>query len=190
MCIMLSDGFNFVSHVRTPSRGIDLWIFLKVETNFEKILRHDDWDMVLTVTSWHWCISQMNYKFVGMLMFFLMCVFQKKIIYIYIYVCLFSKKNKIPIFAVKNHWCLSMFLFKHIPCCFTATFQALKAIRLQWHPDKQLDTWGPRWRPPRAKMVRYGPIVYIRKEPIWRYELWCDVYMQKNVYIYMYVYIL
>lgn len=93
MCIMLSDGFNFVSHVRTPSRGIDLWIFLKVETNFEKILRHDDWDMVLTVTSWHWCISQMNYKFVGMLMFFLMCVFQKKIIYIYICVFVFQKKQ-------------------------------------------------------------------------------------------------
>lgn len=95
MCIMLSDGFNFVSHVRTPSRGIDLWIFLKVETNFEKILRHDDWDMVLTVTSWHWCISQMNYKFVGMLMFFLMCVFQKKIIYIYMCVC-FPKKTRFP----------------------------------------------------------------------------------------------
>lgn len=94
MCIMLSDGFNFVSHVRTPSRGIDLWIFLKVETNFEKILRHDDWDMVLTVTSWHWCISQMNYKFVGMLMFFLMC-FSKKIIYIYMCVC-FPKKTRFP----------------------------------------------------------------------------------------------
>ena len=89
---------------------------------------------------------------------FVWCVFST---YIYIYVFVSNKKHA----NVQYHWVFLFlcFLFKkkHIPCCpihlNNAAFQALKAIRLQWHPDKQLDTGEVAGCPPMPQ----GDMAYI-----------------------------
>lgn len=140
------------------------------------------WDMMIWTWSWlyqvdidaspKWVINSLECS-----CFFVS--FSKIYIYVYICVC-FQKNDSSHLQLYKNHWCFfDMFLFKHIPRCFTATFQALKAIRLQWHPDKQLGF-------PRCHNGDIWSHCVYKERAIWRYELWCDVYIY-YVYICLYI---